>query len=40
MQHLPGTVAKRMDKITDWLNSDDLHDNYDKLLSFFQKVLP
>jgi len=40
MQHLPGSVAKRFDKITDWLNSDDLHDNYDKLLSFFQKVLP
>lgn len=40
MQHLQGSVAKRFDKITDWLNSENLHDNYDKLLSFFQKVLP
>ena len=35
MMHTKGSVAKRMDAFNDWLNSEDLNDNYYKLLNFF-----
>ena len=36
MMHTRGrSVLKRMDAFNDWLNSEDLNDNYYKLLNFF-----
>jgi hypothetical protein len=42
MMHTKGSVgisvSKRLDAFNDWLNSDDLDDNYYKLLNFFKQV--
>ena len=35
MMHTKGSVAKRLDAFNDFLNSEDLNDNYYKLLNFF-----
>lgn len=40
MMYLKGSVAQRFDTICDWLNSDPLDLNYNKLVDFFKKILP
>lgn len=38
MMHTKGSVTKRMDAFNDYLNSEDLDDNYYKLLNFFKGI--
>ena len=35
MMHTKNSVIKKLDMFNDWLNSDELGDNYYKLLNFF-----